>query len=77
MRTKKLFLAILFLIANFSIAQIRGKVTDASGKPLAYGSVSIEKTYNGTSSNENGEFELNVKKPGTYTLVFKIFRLQN
>ena len=72
MRTKSLFIAILLLIANFSIAQIRGKVTDEKGTPLAYASVSIEKTYNGTSSNENGEYEISLKKTGTYTVVFKI-----
>ena len=60
------------LLFNFSLAQIKGKVTDSKGNALPYASVTIEKTYNGTSSNENGEYELNVKKTGTYTLVFKI-----
>ena len=39
---------------------------------MPYASVTIEKTYIGTSTNENGEYELNIKKSGNYTLVFKI-----
>ena len=67
----KLLCAIV-LFANFALAQIKGKVTDTAGNALPYTSVTVEKTYNTTSSNENGEYELNVKKTGTYTLVFKI-----
>ncbi|NHM00861.1 DUF5686 and carboxypeptidase regulatory-like domain-containing protein [Flavobacterium difficile] len=70
MKLKVLFA--LALISHFSFAQIRGKVTDSKGNALPYASVTIEKTYNGTSTNENGEYELTVKKTGTYTLVFKI-----
>ncbi len=63
---------LLFLFSCFSFAQIKGKVTDSNGNALPYASVTIEKTYVGTSTNENGEYELNIKKPGKYTLVFKI-----
>lgn len=70
MKIKLLFA--LTLLSSFTFAQIRGKVTDSKGNALPYASVTVEKTYNGTSSNENGEYELNVKKTGTYTLVFKI-----
>ncbi len=70
MKFKLLFALVVF--SSFAIAQIRGKVTDSKGNALPYASVTIEKTYNGTSTNENGEYELNVKKTGTYTLVFKI-----
>lgn len=70
MKLKLLFAFVLF--SSFSFAQIKGKVTDSKGNVLPYASVTIEKTYIGTSTNENGEYELNVKKPGTYTLVFQI-----
>ena len=70
MKFKLLFA--LALISSFSFAQIRGKVTDSKGNALPYASVTVEKTYNGTSTNENGEYELNIKKTGTYTLVFQI-----
>ena len=55
----------LALISSFSFAQIRGKVTDSKGNALPYASVTVEKTYNGTSTNENGEYELNIKKTGS------------
>lgn len=63
---------LLLLFSCFSVAQIKGKVTDSKGNALPYASVTIEKTYIGTSTNENGEYELSIKKPGNYTLVFKI-----
>ena len=63
---------LLLFFSCFSFAQIKGKVTDLKGNALPYASVTIEKTYIGTSTNENGEYELNIKKPGNYTLVFKI-----
>ena len=67
---------LLLLFSSFSIAQIKGKVTDSKGNALPYASVTIEKTYIGTSTNENGEYELSIKKPGNYTLVFKILGYQ-
>ena len=63
---------LLLFFSCFSFAQIKGKVTDLKGNALPYASVTIEKTYIGTSTNENGEYELNIKKTGKYTLVFKI-----
>ena len=70
MKFKLLFAFLLF--SGFLFSQIKGKVTDSKGNALPYASVTVEKTYNGTSTNENGEYELNVKKTGSYTLVFKI-----
>ena len=70
MKFKLLFGFLLF--SGFLFSQIKGKVTDSKGNALPYASVTVEKTYNGTSTNENGEYELNVKKTGSYTLVFKI-----
>lgn len=64
----------LFFVLLFSVcinAQIKGKVTDQAGKPIAFASVSIEKTYIGTSTNENGQFELNYTKENKAVLVVK------
>jgi hypothetical protein len=44
------------------MAQIKGKVTDSKGNALPYASVTIEKTYIGTSTNENGEYEIKHQK---------------
>ncbi|MGB1042715.1 MAG: TonB-dependent receptor [Tenacibaculum sp.] len=49
--------------------QIKGKVTSESGEALPFVSVLEKGTTNGVSTNEQGEFELNVKKIPA-TLVF-------
>ncbi len=68
----KQILSCLLLLCSFSaFSQIRGKITDDSGIPLPMVSVLIENTYNGTSSNEAGDFELNVKTPGKYVIIFQ------
>jgi TonB-linked SusC/RagA family outer membrane protein len=47
---------------------VRGRVTDASGTPLAGVSVRVAKTNKGTTTNANGEYEL--EAPSTASLVF-------
>ena len=61
----------LLLFAIVLSAQVKGTITDDQGKPIPFVSVFIENTYNGTSSNDNGSYDLNVTKPGTYTVVFQ------
>lgn len=68
---KKLFLIILLQISFISVAQIKGTITDIKGAPLPLVSIYEENTYNGTSSNEQGNYELNIKKLGKLTVVFQ------
>ncbi|MBF2710049.1 DUF5686 and carboxypeptidase regulatory-like domain-containing protein [Flavobacterium soyangense] len=68
---KKYLLLILSLISFFSFAQIRGTITDNKGIPLSLVTILEENTYNGTSSNEQGNYELNIKKTGKHTIVFQ------
>ena len=68
---KNLYAFLLLLISLSSVAQIRGKVTDSSGNPLPSVNVYLENTYTGTSSNELGFYDLNVKTTGKYTVVFQ------
>jgi TonB-linked SusC/RagA family outer membrane protein len=49
--------------------QVRGKVTDAAGKPLVGVSVSVEGMQEGTTTDENGEFSLTLPD-GNRTLLF-------
>lgn len=51
-------------------AQIKGKIFDKDNNPLAYVSVSIDGSYQNTSSNVKGEYLIDVAKEGGYTLVF-------
>ena len=68
---QKLITLILLFFSFLNYAQIRGTVTDTKGIPLPSVSVLVENTYNGTSSNEQGQYELNIKTAGKYTLIFQ------
>ncbi|MBU2524979.1 MAG: DUF5686 and carboxypeptidase regulatory-like domain-containing protein [Bacteroidetes bacterium] len=52
-------------------AQIFGKVTDSKGRSLPTVNVYILNTYVGTTSNDEGLYELQISEPGTYTVVFQ------
>jgi hypothetical protein len=67
----KLLTAIFLLLAAASYAQIKGKITAAGGEGIPFVSITIENTYNGTTANEEGQFELNVKNTGKYTVIFQ------
>ena len=55
---KHLLLIVCFLMHTLLIAQttISGKVTDTKGNPIEGANVYLEGTYDGTSSDENGNF---------------------
>ncbi|CAM3757153.1 DUF5686 domain-containing protein [Flavobacterium gelidilacus] len=55
---KKIYALVFGLFSIISIGQIKGTVTDANGEALAFVSIYIENTYVGTTSNENGKYEL-------------------
>ncbi|KAF2330233.1 DUF5686 and carboxypeptidase regulatory-like domain-containing protein [Flavobacterium daemonense] len=69
MRNFTLFAFLLFSIANF--AQIKGTITDEKGNPLPFVSVFEENTYTGTTSNEQGKYQLNVKEIGKNKIIFQ------
>ena len=68
---KKIYLILTLIFSVFSNAQIRGTITDNKGIPLSLVTIFEENTYNGTSSNEQGKYELNIKKTGKHTIVFQ------
>jgi hypothetical protein len=63
------YLLLLTCISNF--AQIKGTVTDEKGNPLPFVTIFSSNTYNGTTSNDNGKYELNIKTIGKHTIVFQ------
>ena len=69
---KKSLIIILLCFAFTINAQIKGNITDKEGTPLSSVSVYLEKTITGTTSNDNGDYVLNIKKTGNYTIVFQI-----
>lgn len=69
---QKTFLFISALLLSFTTMfgqTIKGKVIDESGEPLPFVNVLKKNTVSGVSTNENGEFSLDVKKLPV-TLVF-------
>ena len=72
-----LFAFLIFSISNF--AQIKGTVTDEKGNPLPFVSIFEEGTYRGTTSNEQGKYQLQVKEIGKNRIVFQYlgFKTQN
>ncbi|MCL7752295.1 DUF5686 and carboxypeptidase regulatory-like domain-containing protein [Polaribacter sp. Z022] len=64
------FLFFLFVSTTF-FAQVKGKITDTNYRPLSFVSVYLDKTVTGTTSNDNGEYVLNISKKGNHTIVFQ------
>ncbi|SDS52714.1 CarboxypepD_reg-like domain-containing protein [Formosa sp. Hel1_31_208] len=67
----RLLSAFTFLCSFIAFAQIQGSVTDSKNEPLPFVNIYIENTYKGTTSNEDGYYELNVNTPDTYVVVFQ------
>ncbi|SDI22042.1 DUF5686 and carboxypeptidase regulatory-like domain-containing protein [Winogradskyella thalassocola] len=68
--TKKLLSAFLICISTLVSAQITGNITDDNNAPLPFVNILIENTYKGTTSNDDGYYELNILTPKTYTIVY-------
>ncbi|REG94064.1 DUF5686 and carboxypeptidase regulatory-like domain-containing protein [Flavobacterium aquicola] len=68
---KNAFLYFLLLLSFHSFAQIKGTVTDEKGNPLPFINVFEENTYNGTTTNEQGKYQLHLKSTGKNKIVFQ------
>jgi len=67
----KFLTALLLLTGLAGNAQIKGKVTSATGEGIPFVSITIENTYTGTTSNEEGTYELNLRQTGKYNVIFQ------
>lgn len=68
----KIKLLLLFLfVSAYTSAQIVGKVTDSKGAPLPFVNIYLENSYTGTTSNDDGNYELGISETGDYTIVFQ------
>lgn len=65
------YVFILFLVFVSNYAQITGKITDEKGKPLPFVNIIEEGSYQGTSSNDGGEYALAIKTLGNHTILFQ------
>jgi len=66
---------LLFTLLGFSQNTISGKILDQKGAPVSGANIFLEGTYDGTSSDEKGEFSFTTATTGNQTLVvsFLIF----
>ncbi|WP_179315161.1 DUF5686 and carboxypeptidase regulatory-like domain-containing protein [Winogradskyella undariae] len=67
---KQLLSILLLVFTTLVSAQIKGNITDQNNDPLPFVNILIENTYKGTTSNDDGYYELNISKPKTYTIIF-------
>ncbi|WP_037320170.1 DUF5686 and carboxypeptidase regulatory-like domain-containing protein [Salegentibacter sp. Hel_I_6] len=70
MHQRLIIIFLLFLSFNLS-AQITGTVTDTENKKLPYVNIYSEDGRFGTTTNENGIYELKIEQPGEYNLIFQ------
>ena len=68
---KKYYFLLLLLGSIITSAQIKGTITDEKGNPLPFVTIIQENTFNGTTSNEQGYYEFNLKKTEKQTVVFQ------
>ncbi len=68
---KRIIFICLFFISIKQIAQVKGVIKDAKGEPLSFVSVYLDKTVTGTTSNDSGEYILELSKKRRYTIVFQ------
>lgn len=69
MKTISTFLILFVTTLGFSQTKISGKIVDQKNKPITGANVFIEGTYDGATSNENGDFEFVTTEKETKVLV--------
>jgi len=70
MKLKLLFLFTIISSAS-GFSQITGIVKNTEDSPLSFVNIYIEGTYTGTTSNDEGIYELDITEKKSYTIVFK------
>jgi hypothetical protein len=66
-----LLLNILFFLSLFSTGHnLKGNIKDKSGAPIPFATVFFKEGAQGTTTNENGDFEISLP-PGKYTVTYR------
>lgn len=66
------FYLFLFLLITFqSFSQIIGTVKNDKNEPLPFVNIFIENTYQGSTSNDEGNYELLISQSSSYNVVFQ------
>ena len=70
---RKLYLLVFFISTTVS-AQIVGNITNTQAEPLSYVNIYLQKSYSGTSSNDDGNYSLSLpdsRKQSEFKISFK------
>ena len=70
-------LAALMPFIAFSQTTISGTISEANGTPILGANIYLEGTYDGASSNENGDFSFETSEVGIQTLVVSFLSFEN
>ena len=68
---KKITLLFFLFLTTTLVAQIKGNITDTENNPLSFVSIYLDKTITGTTSNDNGDYILDISKTGNYTIIYQ------
>ncbi|WP_317128732.1 DUF5686 and carboxypeptidase regulatory-like domain-containing protein [Winogradskyella algicola] len=66
----KLHALFLLFVCTFASAQITGTITNTNGEPLPFVNILVENTFKGTTSNDDGYYELSVSEKKSCTIVY-------
>ena len=59
------------MLSGVVSAQVVGEITDTKGEKLPYVNIYLENSFTGTTSNQEGNYELEISKSGDYTIVYQ------
>ena len=65
----RLLFYLLMVSFVYPLIIVTGKVTDEKNEPIIYANVYLKDTFDGTSSDENGEFQFETYESGLQTLI--------
>ncbi|WGD34773.1 DUF5686 and carboxypeptidase regulatory-like domain-containing protein [Olleya sp. YS] len=65
------FFTLFAFVCSLSFAQITGTVTSDQNQPLPVVNIFIENTYTGTTTNNDGQYALELSKTGDYIVTFQ------
>ncbi|MEZ4858212.1 MAG: TonB-dependent receptor [Flavobacteriaceae bacterium] len=68
-KSSLLLIVTFFSAASFAQTEVSGVITQKNGTPIAGANVYLEGTYDGASSDENGNFSFTTEETGVKTLI--------
>src|SRR5690606_26303416 len=77
---KQFFCLIIFASMFITVASaqtIKGQIKNADGEPATGASVLLKNTFKNVTADKFGNFQLDVQKPGNYTLVISSVGYKN